>query len=239
MQVIPAVDIMSGKVVRLMRGDPGSQKSYEEFGDPMTVARKWEAQGAETIHIVDLDAALESGNNTSVIRAIIQTVGTSVQIGGGIRTADIARAWLKTGASRIILGSLALKDPSAVRALINEFGKDRIVVALDHINGFVVVRGWKNHSRTIVSDAASKFSELHVELFLVTSVRRDGTMMGPDFETTARLCRDGFNVIAAGGIRNMQDLVSLKRLGVYGVVVGKALYEGSFTLTEALRIVEE
>jgi len=238
-QVIPAVDIMRGKVVRLQRGAPSSRKFYEGFGDPLAAARKWEAQGARIIHIVDLDAALELGNNTSVIGTILQNVEASVQIGGGIRTTDMARALLKMGADRIVLGSLAFKDPSAVRTLVNEYGKDRIIVALDHVNGVIMVQGWKDNSGITVDDAASRFSELGVELFVVTSIRHDGTMIGPDLETTARLCRDGFNVIAAGGIGNLEGLVSLKRLGVHSVVIGKALYEGSFTLAEALRVAEE
>lgn len=239
MQVIPAVDVMKGEVVRLLRGDSRFAKSYRSFGDPVTVARRWEAEGAQIIHVIDLDAALGSGNNANVIEDIVKAVKVSVQVGGGIRSVDAARALLNMDADRIILGSLAFEEPSAVKAMVNEFGKDRVIVALDHLNGVVMVHGWKTHSRTAVDDAVFKFLELGVELFLVTSVARDGTMTGPDLETMARLCRHGIGVIAAGGIGSLEDLIALKRLGVCGAIVGKALYDGSFTLSEALKIVEE
>ena len=126
-----------------------------------------------------------------------------------------------------------------MRALLDEFGDDRVVVALDNLGGVVMVHGWKTSASVTVDDAVTDFSELGVNLFLVTSVARDGTMSGPDFDTLARLCRRDIAVIAAGGIGSLEDLVGLKRLGVHGAVIGKALYEGSFTLGEALRTVGE
>jgi len=239
MEVIPAVDIMSRKVVRLVRGDPQSAKSYENLGDPLTLARKWESQGARTIHVIDLDATLGMGSNLDLIDEIVRQIGVSIQVGGGIRSLSKARILLGKGAYRAILGSLAFKEPSAVKTLLDEFGDDRVVVALDNLDGVVMVHGWKTSARVTVDDAVTDFSKLGVNLFLVTSVGRDGTMSGPDFDALARLCRRGISVMAAGGIGSLEDLVGLKRLGLYGVVVGKALYEGSFTLREALRTVEE
>jgi len=239
MKVIPAVDIMKGKVVRIVRGDPKSAKSYEHLGDPVTLARRWEAEGAQIIHVIDLDAALGLGSNTDVIEQIVQKTNVPIQVGGGIRSLNKARSLLDKGVYRAILGSLAFKEPSSVKALLDEFGNDRVVVALDNLDGMVMVHGWKTSARVTVDDAVMQFSTLGVNLFLVTSVARDGTMSGPDFDTLARLCRGNIAVIAAGGIGSLEDLAGLKRLGVYGVVIGKALYEDAFTLRKALRTVGE
>ncbi len=237
MDVIPAVDIMGGKVVRLVRGDPKLAKSYEHLGDPLTLAKRWEAEGAQIIHIIDLDAALELGNNTNDIEKIVKAVDAKVQVGGGIRSLNAARHLLKLGVERVLLGSLAFKDAAAIKTLLDEFGKNRIIVALDNRDGVVTVRGWKTSAGATVEEAASTFSRLGVGLFLVTSVERDGTLAGPDFETLAKVCRLRGGDIAAGGIRSLDDLVALKRLGVCGTVIGKALYEGRFTLGEALKSV--
>jgi len=239
MEVIPAVDIMNGKVVRLLKGDPEYVESYEHLGDPVTLARRWESEGARIIHVIDLDAALGCGSNIRVIEEIIGEVGVPLQVGGGIRSLDAARALLEKGVSRVILGSLAFKEPAAVETVLEEYGENRLVVALDHLYGVVMVHGWKASARMTVDEAVAKFSGLGVTLFLVTSVARDGTMSGPDLETLTRLRREGVKLIAAGGIRSLEDLVALKRLGVYGVVVGKALYEGLFSLGKALRTVKE
>lgn len=239
MEVIPAVDIMKGKVVRLLRGDPKFAKSYQHLGDPVTLARKWEAQGAQIVHVVDLDAALELGSNVDVIQQIVERISVPVQVGGGIRSLIKARSLLNRGVQRVILGSLAFKEPSSVEVLLDEFGNDRIVVALDNLKGVVMVHGWKTSANVTADDAAADFSKLGVKFFLVTSVARDGTMSGPDLDTLARLCHGDIDVIAAGGIRSLEDLVGLKRLGAYGVVIGKALYESSFTLRKALRTVGE
>ena len=238
MEVIPAVDLMKGKVVRLLRGDPKFVSSYEHLGDPVTLAKRWETEGADTIHVVDLDAALGLGTNIKVVENIVREVRVPVQVGGGIRSLNTARELLNMGVERVILGSLAFKDPSAVKALLDEFGDDRVIVALDNLEGVVMVHGWKNSTKVTVSEAITKFLRLGVSVFLVTSVVRDGTMAGPDFEALARICRVRVGVIAAGGIRSLEDLVVLRRLGVRGVVVGKALYEGMFSLGEALRTVK-
>ncbi|MFQ6095087.1 MAG: 1-(5-phosphoribosyl)-5-[(5-phosphoribosylamino)methylideneamino]imidazole-4-carboxamide isomerase [Candidatus Bathyarchaeia archaeon] len=238
MEIIPAIDLMKGKVVRLLRGDPATQKAYNQLGDPVTVAQRWESEGAGYLHIVDLDAALGLGSNTYVIRAIVDAVGVPVQVGGGIRSLDIAEDYLKMGVNRIILGSLAFKDPSQVKAILNTHGSGRVVVALDNIQGKVVVRGWRASTRFTVEESVSMFSSLGVKIFLVTSVAKDGTLMGPDLDVLSRVCHfQGVHIIAAGGISNLEDLLVLKRLGVWGVVVGKALYEGLFSLGEALRTV--
>jgi len=236
-EIIPAVDIMKGKVVRLVRGDPRLLSSYNHLGDPVSLARRWEAEGARFIHVVDLDAALGTGRNLKVIELIVKSVDASVQVGGGIRSLELARRLLLMGVNRVIIGSLAFSNPSVIEALLGEFGEERVVVALDHKEGVVMIKGWEISAGISVDEAAEKFRRFGVRLFLVTSVARDGTLLGPDIETLSRLCRSGLKVIAAGGISSIEDLLALNRMGVHGVVVGKALYEGRFSLNEALRAV--
>jgi phosphoribosylformimino-5-aminoimidazole carboxamide ribotide isomerase len=136
------------------------------------------------------------------------------------------------------LGSVAFSEPSVVKVLVDEFGDDRVVVALDNLEGTVLIKGWKASAKITVSEAVTRFSKLGVKLFLVTSVARDGTLSGPDLGSLSKLCCQNISVIAAGGIGSLDDLVALKRLGVAAVIVGKALYEGRFSLREALRTVK-
>jgi phosphoribosylformimino-5-aminoimidazole carboxamide ribotide isomerase len=239
LDVIPAVDLMSGKVVRLVRGDPKQVTSYERLGDPVSVAKRWETEGAPFIHVVDLDATLELGSNLNVVESILKAVKVPLQVGGGIRTLKLARRLFDIGVNRCVLGSVAFSKPSLIKVLLDEFGENRVVVALDNLEGIVLVRGWKAPTKTALSEAVTKFSEIGVKLFLVTSVARDGTLSGPDLESLSQLCRKGVNVIAAGGIGRLNDLVALKGVGAVAVVVGKALYEGKFSLGEALRTAKD
>ena len=237
MEIIPAVDIMKGRVVRLVRGDPKQLRSYSKLGDPVSVAKRWEAEGAKFIHVVDLDAALGTERNLEVIESIVRSVEASVQVGGGIRSLEIARKLLLMGVKRVILGSLAFSDPHLVESLLREFGEKKVIVALDHKDDVVMVKGWKTSTKISVDVAAEKFRELGVKIFLVTSIARDGALLGPDIEILSRLCRRGLKVIAAGGVSSIRDILDLKQVGVHGVVIGRALYEGRLSLREALRAV--
>ena len=236
MHIIPAVDIMDGKVVRLLRGDPRLMKSYEFLGDPISVARRWKSEGAPIIHVVDLDAALGRGNNIELIEKMIQSVNVPIQVGGGIRSIKHARRLIEVNAERVVLGSLAFKNPEAIETLLNEFGYKRIVVALDHVNGEVVVNGWKTKTGVMLEEAAKKFLKMGVRFFLVTSVKHDGMMSGPDVENLSRVLDLNANIIASGGIKSLDDIIALRDLGVYGVVIGRALYEGLIDLKEALKV---
>jgi len=240
MEIIPAVDLMNGKIVRLIRGDPETSKSYEYLGDPVTVAKKWENEGADAIHIIDLDAALDRGSNIEVIREVVRVVGVPTQVGGGIRKLKVARELLGMEVSRVILGALAFNEPLAVTKLLRDFGTERVVIALDYRHGEVMVRGWKTSMKLSVEEAMKRFFELGARLFLVTSIEKDGTLTGPDYGMLAKACSySGASVIAAGGVSSLEDLATLKQIGVKGVVIGKALYEGVFTLGEALRVARE
>lgn len=238
MQLIPAIDLMNGKIVRLTQGDPKTAKVYDQFGGPVETAKKWRAEGAKKLHIIDLDAAFGVGDNLSVIAEIAESVALPIQVGGGIRSVEAAQKLLSMGVSQVILGALAFSDPKAITRIQQEFGAEAVIVALDNRNGKVMVEGWKTATTLCVREALEKFTLLGVKTFLITSITKDGTLSGPDLETLREACqRPNVEIIAAGGIGGLNDLAALKRIGVAGVVIGKALYESKFTLKEALKSV--
>ena len=240
MQLIPAVDLMDGKIVRLTHGDPETAKVYDQFGGPMETAKKWQADGAGKIHIIDLDAALGSGDNLSVIAEIVESINLPIQVGGGIREVKTAEKLLKLGVNQVILGALAFSQPKAVTQIQREFGAESVIVALDNKEGKIMVAGWKTATGLGTKEALEKFAALGVTTFLVTSITRDGTLSGPDLGMLREACQyAGVAIIAAGGIGSLRDLRALKRVGVAGAVIGKALYESRFTLKEALETIGE
>jgi phosphoribosylformimino-5-aminoimidazole carboxamide ribotide isomerase len=237
-QLIPAIDLMNGKIVRLTHGDPKTAKVYDQFGGPVETAKKWKAEGAGKIHIIDLDAALGTGDNLSVIAEAVENIDLPIQVGGGIREFKVAENLLKLGISQVILGALAFSDPEAVTQIQQEFGAGSVIVALDNKDGEIMVAGWKTATGMGMKEALEKFVALGVKAFLVTSITRDGTLSGPDLDTLREACQySGVAIIAAGGIGGLNDLLVLKSVGVAGAVIGKALYEGRFTLKEALRTI--
>jgi phosphoribosylformimino-5-aminoimidazole carboxamide ribotide isomerase len=237
LQLIPAIDLMNGKIVRLIRGDPKTAKVYDQFGGPVETAKKWRAEGATKLHIIDLDAAFGTGDNLSVIAEIAESVELPIQVGGGIRTIETAQKLLTMGINQVILGALAFSNPKAITQIQQKFGTETVIVALDNRNGKIMVEGWKTPTSGI-KRALEKFTALEVKMFLVTSITKDGTLSGPDLKTLSEVRQyPNVEIIAAGGIGSLNDLVALKRVGVEGVVIGKALYEGRFTLKEALNAV--
>ncbi len=237
MMVIPAIDIMDGQVVRLTKGDQEVRTSYRDLGSPLDVARRWWSEGAEYLHVIDLDATLALGENRDMVQAIVDDLQIPVQIGGGIRSFESARSLLDKGVNRIILGSLAMKSPGVVSSLHEEYGEDRIVIALDHRRGIVLDKGWKGSTGRPLEEALREFTGLGLKWFLITDTDRDGTLEGPDAETYTTLSERA-SIIASGGVGSLGDLGTLGGTGVEAVVVGKALYEGLFTLPEALSYVE-
>lgn len=228
---------MDGKVVRLLKGDPEAAKIYDWLGKPVEVAKKWEKDGADALHVIDLDAALNRGNNFATISEIVQAVKIPVHVGGGIRSEEAAEKLLSIGVDKVMLGTLAFKKPEAIKYLIEKFG-DCIIVALDYDeNGRVMIEGWRKEAELSVAEAMKKFLKLKVKTFLLTSISRDGTLKGVSINIVKRICAlQKARIIAAGGVSSLNDLVILKQAGVYGVVIGKALYEGVFTLKEALEL---
>jgi phosphoribosylformimino-5-aminoimidazole carboxamide ribotide isomerase len=238
LHVIPAIDLMKGRVVRLSRGDPSTAKVYDQLGSPVEIASKWKREGAQKLHIIDLDAAFGFGNNTSSIAEIAGCLSLPIQVGGGIREIDSAERMFKLGISQVILGALAFSKPQTIKQIQEKFGQNTVIVALDNKDGRIMVEGWKKPTKLGVEEAIAKFADLGVGTFLVTSITKDGMLSGPDVELLSDLCRDlSVGVIAAGGIGSLEDLKMLNTVGVAGVVVGKALYEGRFTLGEALTTV--
>jgi phosphoribosylformimino-5-aminoimidazole carboxamide ribotide isomerase len=237
MIVIPAVDILGGKCVRLFRGDPEKSKVYYE--DPLEAAKILEDAGAELIHIIDLDAALGSEDNTDAIKRILENTNVKAEIGGGIRSLEKAESLLKLGAYRVIFGTAAVKNPDLVRQAVKRFGSRSVAVAIDEKDGKVAVHGWKNKSEVDYIDLAKSFEAMDVGALIFTPISVDGTLGGPMIEKTRRLVETvGVPVVASGGVAELEDLVELARTGVEGVVVGRAIYEKKFTVKEALEVVK-
>jgi phosphoribosylformimino-5-aminoimidazole carboxamide ribotide isomerase len=231
--VIPAIDLRGGRVVRLAQGDPSQETEYGR--DPVAVARQFEANGARWLHVVDLDAALDGGTNQNAIASIVKAVGIPVQVGGGLRSPDAVDAVLSMGAARAVLGTVAATDPDFVRRAVDRHG-DNIVVALDVSEGWVMVRGWQVPARPVV-EAIAALDVFGAPRFLVTSILADGMLAGPDMGLYRGLVRLTTRpILASGGVRTELDVRALAGLGVEGVVVGKALYEGTLTLPEVATI---
>jgi phosphoribosylformimino-5-aminoimidazole carboxamide ribotide isomerase len=237
MQLIPAIDLLGGKIVRLTRGEAKTAKTYEkEFGTPVEAAKRWRDEGAGKLHIIDLDAAFSIGDNHAVIAEVAKSVTLPIQVGGGIRNYETAEKLLQTGATQVILGALAFSDPPVIRKIQQKFGLDSVIVALDNKDGQIMVEGWQTSTAMTVDDALEKYSTLGVHRFLITSIAQDGMLSGPDLQTLSAATQYiGAKIIAAGGIGSIGDLAALKEIGVEGAVIGKALYEGRFTLKEAIQ----
>jgi phosphoribosylformimino-5-aminoimidazole carboxamide ribotide isomerase len=237
MIVIPAVDILDGKCVRLVRGDPEKSKVYYE--NPVEAAQLLEDQGAELIHLIDLDAALGSGQNLKTIKNVLEDISVKVQIGGGIRTLEKADALLNLGAYRVIFGTSAVKNPQLVEEAVKQHGSECVAVAIDEKDGKVAVHGWKSKSTVDCLSLARTFEEMGVGALIFTPISVDGTLKGPNIAKTVEMVEAvDVPVIASGGVARLEDLVALTGTGVEGVVVGTALYEKKFTLREALEAVK-
>lgn len=237
MQLIPAIDLMNGKIVRLTRGEVKTAKSYQDkFGTPLEAAKRWRDEGAGKLHIIDLDAAFAVGDNRSVIAEIAKNIDLPIQVGGGIRNFELAEKFLETGITQVILGALAFSDPSAITKIQRRFGAESVIVALDNRDGQIMVEGWKTATAMTLDDALNKYTQRGVHRFLITSIAQDGMLTGPDLLTLGSATfYPNAKIIAAGGIGSIGDLAALKEIGCEGAVIGKALYEGRFTLKEAIQ----
>lgn len=236
--LLPAVDIVEGQAVRLVRGEAGSETGY---GDPLAAALAWQQAGAQWLHVVDLDAAFGRGNNREVIAKVVASVDVAVEVSGGIRDDASLDAALATGAERVNLGTAALENPDWVRAAIARVG-DRIAVGLDVRGTMLAARGWTREGGDVYQTLARLDAE-GCARYVVTDVNRDGTLTGPNLDLLRDVCaRTDRPVIASGGVATLDDLRALAAiapLGVEGAIVGKALYARAFTLPEALAAVQE
>jgi cyclase len=229
MELIPAVDILEGKCVRLIQGDYGKRRIYSE--NLLESAQTFQKQGASLIHIVDLNGARDGlPVHLRQILEIARSIRTPVQVGGGIRTYEDGRTYLEGGVKRIVLGTSALANPSLVKRLIDEYGTSRIVVAVDVKDGVVAIKGWQETVEKPLFDLLDELRDLGVELLLLTDIKRDGTLTSPNFELIEHVLEYPFKIMAAGGVSSDRDVKRLEQMGVYGVIIGKALYEGKIDL---------
>ncbi|HEX6263581.1 MAG TPA: 1-(5-phosphoribosyl)-5-[(5-phosphoribosylamino)methylideneamino]imidazole-4-carboxamide isomerase [Actinomycetota bacterium] len=232
MIVIPAIDVREGKVVRLRHGRLQEMIVYAD--DPVETARGYAADGARQVHVVDLDAAFGVGDNRAVIAEVAREAGVPIQVGGGLRSLLLIEGVLAVGASRVVLGTEAILDPAFLAECVERYGQ-RVVVALDTDGDVVKVRGWTEPAGSF-DEILERLVRARVPRLLVTAIARDGTLEGPDLDLYRRLSPLGVPVLASGGVSSLEDLRRLARAGVEGAVVGKALYEGRFTLREAIEV---
>jgi len=234
MKIIPAIDLMDGQVVRLVKGDPNNKTVYSN--NPLEIAKKWQSAGADMLHIVDLDATLGRGSNLEIIKKMLSELNVPVEVAGGLRDESTILEIGET-VDRIVLGTLAFKDKETVLKISDSLGKKKIVISVDEIDGKIVVNGWQKSTETTLLDGMNEFLQLGFSEFLLTSVSRDGTMQGPDIESIQKACSlENANVIASGGISGIDDVKQLKKLNLYGVILGKALYENKISIEEAKKI---
>ena len=240
MVIFPAIDIRGGKCVRLFKGDFAQETVFSD--KPEEMAAKWEAQGGKFLHLVDLDGALAGKSvNLDVVKTIVDTVRIPVELGGGIRTMENIDEVLSLGVQRVILGSVAVKNPALVKEACQKYG-DRVVVGIDAKDGIVAVDGWGVSGDVEVTVLAKEMAKAGVKTIIYTDISRDGTLSGVNVEATARLAREsGIKVVASGGVKSLDDIKALlpyEKDGIEGVIVGKSIYTGSLDLQEAVALVE-
>jgi len=239
MDVIPAIDLLEGRCVRLYQGDYGRSQVFNE--NPVEVALQWQAEGATRLHLVDLDGAKEGKPvNTAAIQAIVEAVSIPVQVGGGLRDRETIRQLFHIGVSYAIVGTVAVENPSLVSELCAEF-PGKIIVGIDARNGKVATRGWLETSEVTATDLAQQMAKQGATAIIYTDIHRDGTLTGPNMEALRELAGAiAIPVIASGGVSSLTDVLSLlalEPLGVKGVIIGRAIYTGEVNLGEAVQAV--
>ncbi len=236
MLILPAIDLRGGNCVRLVKGDFKQETIYSEH--PEEIALRWEGEGAEFLHVVDLDGALAGEpQNMDAIKRILQAVTIPVEVGGGIRSMESIDRLLSIGVSRVILGSVAVHKEELVQEACSAYG-NRIVVGIDAKKGIVATDGWEKSGDISAVELAKKLGTFGLETIIYTDISRDGTLSGVNVTETAHLARaSGIKVIASGGVKSISDIEELKKRecdGIIGVIVGKSIYEGTLSLTEAI-----
>ena len=235
-KVYPAIGLLGGKVVRLRKGRASEVELYPN--DPASLARSWSRTGVGGLHVVDLDGAFGQGNNLDVIRRIIRSSATPVQVGGGIRTRAVARELIEAGADALVVGTVALTDEGTFSQIAEIATMPKIVVALDYRHGDVLIEGWRESSGITLDKALNRLIGTGLRSFLLTSAERDGMMEGPDVDTIERVCQryGQAQFFASGGVRSTTDLAALRDAGAYAVIIGKALLDGALPISEAIKV---
>ena len=235
MEIFPAIDLKEGKAVRLFKGEMSSAKIYSDA--PWELAKRFEDMGTRWLHVVDLDGAFAGkAVNLKTVEKIAKAANLQIQIGGGIRDEARIKSYLDSGITRVILGSVALKDPNFTKEMAQKY---RVAVGIDAKDGFVAVQGWAEVSQMRATELARKFAGAGVEAIICTDISKDGTLSGVNVEFTSQIAKaSGINTIASGGVKDIEDIRALMRAAdVYGAIVGKAYYEGMLDLQEAFKIV--
>ncbi|MCL1972711.1 MAG: 1-(5-phosphoribosyl)-5-[(5-phosphoribosylamino)methylideneamino]imidazole-4-carboxamide isomerase [Endomicrobia bacterium] len=240
MIVIPAVDIRQGNSVMLKQGKLEDETVHST--DPVFMAKLWKAKGAERIHVIDLDGSFNgTTQNQEIIKKICESVDIPVQVGGGIRDMKRVDEIFKMGASYVILGTVAVYNPEIVRQAVEKYGSKKIIVAVDAKDGKVAIGGWKDVTPVSALDLIEKLKTFGVEEIIYTDIARDGMLSGPDFEGLKKISKSGMRIIVSGGITTVEDIIKLKEYekdGVFGAIVGSALYTDNFKLEDAIRTLE-
>lgn len=233
MIILPAIDIMNGKCVRLSKGEFASQKIYSE--DPIAIARQFEKEGATMLHIVDLDGArCGKPQNDELILRIANAINIPIQVGGGIRSMEAAKKYLEGGAWRIIVGTAAINEESFLTEIFEQFGREKVIVSIDMKNGQIASHGWQEATDEDLDTFLKKLSLFGVRDVIVTDVTRDGTLTAPNYGLMEKIQQASFGVIAAGGVSDEKALQKLSGMGIRGAILGKALYEGRLSLQQAI-----
>jgi len=236
-EIWAAIDIKGGRVTTLLKGREGSQTVWE--GDPAFMARRWKREGANGLHVVDLDAAMGTGSNKEAVRSAMAATNTRVEVAGGIRDAKEAEGWLRLGAERVVIGTMAYRDGDAFAKLVKMIGTARVVAAVDYSEGKVMHDGWKAGGSIPILKAIRQLESAGVSTILTTSIDRDGTGRGADLNTLKKIRKaTEMKILASGGTRDVDEIVRLEEMGVDGVVLGKALYDGSISLGRARRMLK-
>jgi phosphoribosylformimino-5-aminoimidazole carboxamide ribotide isomerase len=234
MKVIPAIDLMGGQVVRLYKGDKNQKTIYSE--DPVSVAKQWEQDGADMLHLVDLDATLGIGSNIEVITKILSEVKIPVEVAGGLRDESIILDVAKL-CHRVVIGTLAFKNKEILKKILESLGPEKIVISVDHRDGEIVIHGWQDGTGLKLIESIKDFLNMGFTEFLLTNVNRDGTLEGPDTEFLQLATSfERINVIASGGISKPSDVSLVKEKNAFGVILGKALYENKISISEAKKL---
>ncbi len=238
MIIMPAVDIKNGKCVQLVQGKPGTEQIV--LDNPAEVAMEWEEKGASVLHVIDLGGALEEEGNIPVVREIVKKVSVPVQMGGGIRNVEDATRLLNMGVDRIILGTLAIESPETVELLSDQYGSERIMVALDSKDSQVVVRGWTEKTNQTAPQLGEIMEEKGAGGLLFTNVDHEGLLGGFKIQPLLKLLETvNIPVVYSGGVSTLEDIKTLSQTDVYGVVIGSALYKGTLNLEDALSYEEK
>lgn len=238
MIILPAIDIKRGKCVRLTQGKEGEEKIYYE--DPVEVALDFEEKGAQYLHVINLDGAFENASdNLEIIRTMRAKIRIPMEVGGGIRDLSAVEKYLDMGIDRVILGTVAVQNPELVRDLCNAFG-DKIAVSIDALQGTVATHGWREASSYSVFDFCDTLMESGVKTIIYTDIQRDGMLSGPDYDTLKALQSSySCQFIASGGVSSAEDLRKLRKLDLYGAIVGKAIYENKIDIHNLKTLQEE